>query len=83
VVDRRGPGQPVRRRPAGAPDGRPGRVAGLAAAGLSNRAIAERLVVSVRTVDNHLQHVFDKLGIRSRQELSRFMGDHNQAATVE
>jgi DNA-binding NarL/FixJ family response regulator len=40
-------------------------------------------VVSVRTVDNHLQHVFDKLGIRSRQELSRFMGDHNQAATVE
>jgi hypothetical protein len=62
---------------------RPGRIAGLAAAGLSNRAIAERLVVSVRTVDNHLQHVFDKLGIRSRQELSRFMGDHNQAATVE
>jgi DNA-binding NarL/FixJ family response regulator len=44
-------------------------IAGLAAAGLSNRAIAERLVVSVRTVDNHLQHVFDKLGVRSRREL--------------
>jgi DNA-binding NarL/FixJ family response regulator len=58
-------------------------VAGLAAAGLSNRAIAQRLVVSVRTVDNHLQHAFDKLGIRSRQELSRFIRPTDQAATVE
>jgi DNA-binding CsgD family transcriptional regulator len=49
-------------------------IAGLAAAGLSNRAIAERLVVSVRTVDNHLQHVFEKLGIRSRRELRRLIG---------
>ncbi|HEY2957803.1 MAG TPA: LuxR C-terminal-related transcriptional regulator [Actinomycetota bacterium] len=49
-------------------------IAGLAAAGLSNRAIAERLVVSVRTVDNHLQHAFDKLGIRSRRELGRLIG---------
>jgi DNA-binding NarL/FixJ family response regulator len=44
-------------------------IAGLAAAGLSNRVIAERLVVSVRTVGNHLQHVFDKLGVRSRRDL--------------
>jgi DNA-binding CsgD family transcriptional regulator len=44
-------------------------IAGLVAAGLSNRMIAERLVVSVRTVDNHLQHVFDKLGVRNRREL--------------
>ena len=44
-------------------------IAGLVAAGLSNRMIAERLVVSVRTVDNHLQHVFDKLGVRNRRQL--------------
>lgn len=54
-------------------------IAGLAAAGLSNRAIAERLVVSVRTVDNHLQHVFDKLGIRSRRELGRLVGANDRA----
>jgi DNA-binding CsgD family transcriptional regulator len=54
-------------------------IAGLAAAGLSNRAIAEQLVVSVRTIDNHLQHVFDKLGIRSRQQLARFIDPNDQA----
>jgi DNA-binding NarL/FixJ family response regulator len=54
-------------------------IAGLAAAGLSNRAIAERLVVSIRTVDNHLQHVFDKLGIRNRRELGHFMGASDRA----
>jgi DNA-binding NarL/FixJ family response regulator len=57
-------------------------IAGLAAAGLSNRAIAERLVVSVRTVDNHLQHAFDKLGIRSRRELGRLLGRDGQAKTA-
>lgn len=49
-------------------------IAGLAAAGLTNRTISERLVVSVRTVDNHLQHVFDKLGVRSRRELEALVG---------
>jgi len=44
-------------------------VAALAAAGLSNRAIAQRLVLSRRTVENHLQHVYGKLGARSRVEL--------------
>jgi DNA-binding CsgD family transcriptional regulator len=44
-------------------------IAGLAARGLSSRAIAERLVISVRTVDNALQHVYGKLGLTSRTEL--------------
>ncbi len=44
-------------------------IAGLAAGGLSSRAIAERLTLSVRTVDSHLSRVFTKLGVRSRREL--------------
>ena len=44
-------------------------MARLAAAGLTNNEIAERLVVSVRTVESHLYHAFDKLGVTSRSEL--------------
>jgi DNA-binding NarL/FixJ family response regulator len=45
-------------------------IAGLAAGGLSNRVIAERLVVSVRTVENNLQRAYGKLGVRNRRELA-------------
>jgi DNA-binding CsgD family transcriptional regulator len=45
-------------------------IARLAIAGLANREIAARLHVSVRTVDNHLHHVYEKLGIARREELS-------------
>jgi DNA-binding NarL/FixJ family response regulator len=41
----------------------------LAASGLSNREIAERLVVSVRTVENHLYRASTKLGTSDRAEL--------------
>jgi len=44
-------------------------IAGLAAAGLSSRAIADRLTLSVRTVDSHLSRVFAKLGVTSRAQL--------------
>jgi len=46
------------------------RVADLAAEGLSNRAIAETLFVTVKTVEMHLGHAYRKLGIRSRRELA-------------
>jgi DNA-binding CsgD family transcriptional regulator len=36
------------------------------AAGLSNEEIAQRLWIEVPTVRKHLEHVFDKLGVRSR-----------------
>jgi DNA-binding NarL/FixJ family response regulator len=49
-------------------------VADLAASGLSSDEIAGRLFLSVRTVDNHLQHVYQKLGISSRSELTRALG---------
>jgi DNA-binding CsgD family transcriptional regulator len=41
----------------------------LAAAGLSNRQIAERLSVSVRTVEGHVYRIFAKLGIERREQL--------------
>jgi DNA-binding NarL/FixJ family response regulator len=45
------------------------RVAELAARGQGNRAIAERLYVTQRTVETHLTHTFQKLDIGSRGEL--------------
>jgi DNA-binding CsgD family transcriptional regulator len=48
-------------------------VALLAARGLPSREIAERLGVSVRTVDNHLARCFDALGTRSRAELGALL----------
>jgi DNA-binding NarL/FixJ family response regulator len=50
------------------------RVATLAAAGYNNRGIAERLYVTQRTVETHLTHVFQKLSITSRNELSAHIG---------
>ena len=41
-------------------------VAGLIADGLSNREIADRLTISKRTVDAHVEHIFTKLGVTSR-----------------
>jgi DNA-binding CsgD family transcriptional regulator len=49
-------------------------IALLAAGGASSREIAGRLVISVRTVDNHLQNAFRKLGVARRQDLSRVLG---------
>lgn len=45
----------------------------LAAGGLSNRQIAQRLVVSVRTVENHLYRACTKLGVTDRAELAALL----------
>jgi DNA-binding CsgD family transcriptional regulator len=45
-------------------------IALLAADGHTNREIGERLFVSVRTVENHLQRAYEKLGVTSRAELA-------------
>jgi DNA-binding CsgD family transcriptional regulator len=52
-------------------------VARLAAAGYTNRGIADRLFVSPHTVNTHLRHVFDKLEIRSRVDLTRVVERHS------
>lgn len=45
-------------------------VAELAAAGRTNKEIADELFVSIRTVENHLQRVYAKLGAGERRELA-------------
>lgn len=49
-------------------------IAKLALRGLGNRAIADRVGISVRTVEGHLYQVFTKLGIMSRAELNQVKG---------
>jgi DNA-binding NarL/FixJ family response regulator len=44
-------------------------IAQLAADGLSNREIGERLYLSHRTVESHLYRLFPKLGVTSRAQL--------------
>jgi DNA-binding CsgD family transcriptional regulator len=46
-----------------------GEIASLAAAGLTNKQIAERLFLSPRTVGSHLHRIFPKLGIATRAAL--------------
>ena len=48
----------------------------LVADGLTNREVAERLYVSPHTVNGHLRHAFDKLGINSRVALTRIAAQH-------
>ncbi|WP_208640551.1 helix-turn-helix transcriptional regulator [Streptomyces carpinensis] len=59
------------------------RVIPLVAEGLTNRAIAERLFLSVHTVNTHLRHVFAKLGINSRVELTRFLMEREAAGAPQ
>ncbi len=47
------------------------------ASGLSNREIAARLFISKRTVDAHVEHIFGKLEISSRVQLTVLL--QNQA----
>jgi predicted ATPase/DNA-binding CsgD family transcriptional regulator/Tfp pilus assembly protein PilF len=51
-------------------------VAMLVAEGLSNREIAERLVVSERTAENHVQRVLNRLGLRSRARVAFWAVQH-------
>jgi len=49
-------------------------VARLIAEGLNNRQISERLVISKRTADAHVEHILNKLGFRSRTQVAAMIG---------
>ena len=66
----RGPLPATRLNPAGLTE-RQLDVLGLLADGLTNAEIADRLVVSVRTIDHHVSAILDKLDVRTRQEAAR------------
>jgi DNA-binding NarL/FixJ family response regulator len=61
--------------PARALTSREREVADLAGAGRSNRAIAEQLGISLRTVENHLHRSFGKLGVEDRADLGSALHD--------
>jgi DNA-binding CsgD family transcriptional regulator len=58
------------------------RVAQLAAAGLSNRDIAQNLFITARTVEGHLTHAYHKLAITSREQLPAALTPHGGEATA-
>jgi YVTN family beta-propeller protein len=49
-------------------------VAGLVAEGLGNRQIAERLFISERTAEYHVEQIRNKLGFHSRSQIARWIG---------
>jgi HD-GYP domain-containing protein (c-di-GMP phosphodiesterase class II)/DNA-binding CsgD family transcriptional regulator len=77
VVDKRGPNTPAERseRPAGLTE-REVEVLGLVIQGLSNRQMAEALVVSPKTIDHHIQHIYDKIGVSTRVGATLFALQH-------
>jgi DNA-binding NarL/FixJ family response regulator len=50
-------------------------IAALVAEGMTNREIAGRLFLSVRTVEVHVAHIFSKLGLRTRTKLAAWAHD--------
>ena len=61
-------------QPRGCPGWARAAAAELAAAGLSNQQAAERLYLSVTTVNAHLRATYTKLGVASRGQLARRLG---------
>jgi DNA-binding NarL/FixJ family response regulator len=67
----------ARRQLPGGLSEREAEVLGLVAQGCSNAEIAERLVISRRTAEHHVQHAYTKLGISSRAAAALFAMEHD------
>lgn len=87
LMDADTPVVPLPRRPESAPGDtltrRERQVAALVSEGLTNREIAEQLVISKRTADAHVEHILAKLGFSSRAQIAALAGqsDHTGAGT--
>jgi HD-GYP domain-containing protein (c-di-GMP phosphodiesterase class II) len=82
VLEAAGAGRPRRRdnvRPGGLSE-REVEVARLVAAGCSNPEIAAQLVISRRTAEHHVQHIYAKVGLSSRAGLALFAHEHGLIA---
>ncbi len=81
----RAAGHPVRQRRAwpGGLTTREVEVLRLAALGLSNREIAERLSISRKTAANHVEHIYAKIGVSNRARASLFAVQHGLVADPE
>ncbi|MGQ4615889.1 protein kinase domain-containing protein [Nocardia sp. R7R-8] len=55
-------------------------VAGLVARGLSNKQIATRLVISLRTAQGHVEHILSKLGFTSRAQIAAWVIEEDEQA---
>jgi HD-GYP domain-containing protein (c-di-GMP phosphodiesterase class II) len=55
----------------------------LLAAGLSNREIAERLVISTKTASHHVEHIYTKTGTANRAMASLFAANHGLIGRTE
>ena len=51
--------------------------------GLSNKAIARELVLSVRTIESHVSHALMKTGCRNRLELAMWLLRHQSSTSVK
>ena len=58
-------------------------VLGYLARGHSNKQIAQRLVVAPKTVSNHVEHIYTKLGVSSRAAATLFATQHGLLGTFE
>lgn len=61
--------------------GREGEVLNLLASGLTNKDIAQSLILSVRTVEAHLRSIYGKLGVASRTEAALWAVNHGYGST--
>lgn len=55
-------------------------IAALVAEGLTNRQIADRLIVSERTVDGHLERIRNRLGVRARAQIAAWVVEAGRIA---
>ncbi|MCL2534752.1 MAG: LuxR C-terminal-related transcriptional regulator [Nocardiaceae bacterium] len=77
--------RPLEESPASVPDGataltpRETEIAELVATGMTNKAIAEQLVISQRTVEGHVEHIREKLGFSSRTQIATWILQRDEA----
>jgi len=58
-------------------------ILGLVARGWSNKQIAQRLVITPKTVSNHVEHIYRKIGVSSRAAATLYATQQGLLGTYE